>query len=609
MRKLKTARSGGSLMTDLRVLIELAKPRRTILAVAALLSVVATVTDLAQPLVVGWVLDAVGTGRSVWGKVAFLIILFGLGTGFSALQGYLLGRVGEDIVLDLRRKLVRHLLRMPVAEHDLHRIGDLVSRVGADATLLRTVLSSSLTNALAGSLTFVGAVVLMAITDFFLLSVALLCVTVATGIVLLASNKVREASKEAQKSVGALSAALERALSAIRTVKAGGAERREESAISRGAEAAYRAGVRAAKLEAAVWPATGAALQGSFVLVLALAGARLASGAITIGELVTFLLYLLYVVGPLTLVFASFTDLQRGLAALARVREVLDLPAEEKLFGQARHVKALHTASRAIPSQDLPTVSFSSVSFAYENVGRGPGRQVLHELSFVVPKNSHTAIVGPSGAGKSTVFALIERFYEPQVGAIYLDGVNVRELHLDDLRRRIGYVEQNSPVLAGTLRENLLFVNPGATEEELAEALELANLRAFVECLPAGLDTGVGDAGVLLSGGERQRVAIARVLVDKPHLLLLDEATSQLDARSEKQIRDATRRASRKCTVISIAHRLSTVVDADQIIILDKGSVKGMGTHKELLETNPLYQELAISQLIGPSEESEQTSP
>jgi ABC-type multidrug transport system fused ATPase/permease subunit len=244
-----------------------------------------------------------------------------------------------------------------------------------------------------------------------------------------------------------------------------------------------------------------------------------------------------------------------------------------------------------------PVVRFEGVSFGYE-----PGRPVLRDVTFEVPERGLTALVGPSGAGKSTVFSLIERFYEPGAGRVLLDGVDVRELPLNDLRGRIGYVQQDSPVMAGTLRENLLYASPGATEEELREAIGLANLKEFVERLPKGLDTEVGDGGVMLSGGERQRVAIARMLLLKPRLLLLDEVTSQLDARNERALRDAVLAVSRQRAVVAIAHRLSTVVDAARIVVLEGGRVRAVGSHAELLGSDDLYRELVATQLLDAGE-------
>lgn len=585
---MKKKEPGNATKASLRELLAFARPQRMVLAVAFALSIGATATALAQPLVTGSVINAVTDGRPFWNLVVLLVLLFFADALLSGLQGYLLGRSGEGIVFGLRRSLVGHLLRLPVGEHDRHRTGDLLSRVGTDTTLLRTALTDSITNLLGGVLMFVGTVALMMFISPLLFLVALSCVLVATVSVLAISSKVQAASKEAQQSVGKLGAALERALGAIRTVKISGAEEREEKHISTEARSAYEAGVRVAKLEAIVQPVSMISLQASFVLILGIGTARLASGAISLGDLVTFLLLLFYLVGPLLMVFMSVTDLQKGLAAVARVKEILDSPPEP-----SRHTARRELQPRTSPREEAPVVRFRDVTFGYD-----PEHPVLKSASFEVSENTRTALVGPSGAGKSTIFSLLERFYEVDSGAIYLDGTDICQLPLDELRGSIGYVEQDAPVMAGSIRSNLLYAEPDATVWELEEVLDLANLRFFVERLSQGLDTEVGDSGVMLSGGERQRIAIARTLLTRPRLLLLDEVTSQLDTKNELALREAVAQISTRYSVMVIAHRLSTVVDADQIIVLNDGKVSNVGTHEKLVDSDPLYRELATSQLI-----------
>lgn len=573
----------------LRELLAFTKPQRVALGVALALSILATLAALAQPLVTGYVIDSVTNGRPIWGLAALLVSLFVVGAGLSGIQGYVLGKSGEEIVFGLRRSLVGHLLRLPVSAHDRLRIGDLLSRVGNDTTLLRTALTESITSLLGGILTFVGAVALMAYIAPLLFVVALACVLVAAVAVLSISSRIRAASEEAQRNVGRLSAALERALRAIRTVKVSGAEETEEESISSEARAAYKAGVRIAWLEAIAYPSSIVALQASLVLVLGLGTARLASGSLSLGDLATFLLLLFYLIGPLLTVVSSYTDLQEGLAAITRIKEILDSPTEP-----SRTSVPQESNLQSSRTEKEPIVRFENVAFGYV-----AGSPVLRGVSFEVQSFTRTALVGPSGAGKSTVFSLLERFYAVDSGSVVFDGANVNGLPLAGLRGSIGYVEQDAPVMAGSVRSNLLYARPGATEAELEEVIELTNLKAFLEKLPKGLETEVGDSGVMLSGGERQRIAIARTLLARPRLLLLDEVTSQLDTKNELALRDAVAGISDRCTVMIIAHRLSTVVDADRIIVLNEGRVSNVGNHETLLGSDPLYRELATSQLIG----------
>jgi ABC-type multidrug transport system fused ATPase/permease subunit len=392
---------------------------------------------------------------------------------------------------------------------------------------------------------------------------------------------IRAATERAQEAVGRMSAALERALSAIRTVKASRAEARETAHVGGAALDSYRSGLRVARLRALVGPAGQLAVQGSLVLVLAVGGARVASGDMSVGDLVAFLLYLFFLLLPLGTILSSVTELQTALAASTRLREV--------------EPDAAVPAAVAAPLAAPASLEFDAVSFAYPD-----GREALHDVSFTAPRHAMTGIVGPSGAGKTTILSLIERFHEPSSGRIRLDGLDLAGLPREAVRRRIGYVEQEAPVLAGTIRENLSYAAPEAGEADLAEAVRVAGLEGLIARLPEGLDTVVGDHGVTLSGGERQRIAIARALLPRPAILLMDEATSQLDSRTEAALRATMARVARTRTVIVVAHRLSTVVAADRLVVLEAGRVRATGTHEELVEADALYRELASGQLLAP---------
>ncbi len=568
----------------LPALLPYLREHRGTLAVVGGLSLVTAVTALVQPVLVRAVLDGIGASRPVGGTVALLVTLLLTGAALDGFRDYLLQRTAEGLVLTTRRRLARHLLRLPIAEYDARRTGDLLSRVGADTTLLRAVVTSGLFEVVTGAVMVVGATVAMAVLDPLLLGVALCGLAVGMTVAISVSRRVRGLSEQAQARLGEMTSAVERAISATRTIRAGGAEEREAETVNRSAVQAYDAGMRVARLRALIGPAATAATQGAFLLVLGVGGARVAAGAISVGDLVAFVLFLFFLVLPLGRALNAYTQLQTGLGALQRIEEILDLPAETAGDSPAPDAPA---------GAGEPAVALEHVSFGYPG-----GAPVLHEVSFTVPAGSRIALVGPSGAGKSTVLALIERFYETTSGTIRVGGTDIRQLPRDALRRRLGYVEQEAPVLAGTLRDNLLLTVPDADEQRLLAALEQVNLGALATRAPQGLDVQVGEGGVLLSGGERQRLAIARTLLADAPILLLDEPTSNLDARNEAALRDAIAAAAVRRTLIIVAHRLSTVVDSDQIVVLEAGRVVAVGPHEQLLETSPLYRELAAHQLL-----------
>jgi ABC-type multidrug transport system fused ATPase/permease subunit len=556
-----------------------------VLAAIAAISLVATALALVQPLALQRVIDDVGSGSMLTPAITLLVAVTLGEAAFSAVQSYLLQRTAEGVVLGARRMLVAHLFRLPVAEYDRRRAGDLISRVGADTTLLRAVVTSGLFDIVSSVLMFFGAVALMAYVDLLLLLITLAAVIVGAVAVLGLGGAIRRASQRAQSSVGDMTASVERALGAIRTIRAAGATQRETERVGDAAASAYRAGVDMAKLQALVQPIVSLCIQGAFIVVLGYGGYRVATGDMSLGDLVAFLLYLFMLVLPLAQAVHAFTTLQAGLGALDRMQEVMQIPTED-----ADEVSLPPTP---VPTPSAAMLELAGVSFAYDG-----GPPVLDQVSFEVEHGSRTAIVGPSGAGKSTTLALVERFYEPLSGAVRINGVDVSTLPRDEVRRRIAYVEQEAPVLAGSIADNLRLAAPAATDEELLEMLEQVGLSDLVQRTDRGLDTPVGDDGVLLSGGQRQRLAWARVLLASSDLLLLDEPTSSVDSRTEQVLQDTLRAAARERTVLIVAHRLATVADSDRIVVLDGGRITAVGTHEELLSSSSLYRELATHQLL-----------
>lgn len=541
---------------------------------------------LGQPLLIGQLISAVEENREFQTLAIAIIALIVSSALINAFQFYLLYKTGEGVVLSTRKALVARLLRLPIWQYDRRRTGDLVSRVGSDSTLLKAVLTQGLVDALGGLLQFLGAIIVMAFIDPLLLGSTLLVVFVAVGAIAFTGRKIRSATTKAQQKVGQMSASVERALSAIRTIRASRAEERESQEIYKDAEAAYDQGLSIARLSAAVAPIAQVAFNTAFIVVLGLGGLRVATGATTISSLVTFVILLFFMIGPLISAFGAYTSVMGALGALARIQEIMVLDEEES-GSQVEYRQASNTAA----------IEFKEVDFHYP-VEDGEAKQILQRVTFRIERGQRVALVGPSGAGKSTVFSLIERFYEPTDGEIMLDGQNVKEFSRHTLREQLGYVEQDAPVLAGSIRDNLLLGKASASDEELVEVLRQVNLTEVLERDEARLDAEVGESGIMLSGGERQRLAIARALLAKPPILLLDESTSALDGPNEQRMREAIDAVAQDRTLIVIAHRLSTVVDSDQIIVLEHGKVVGIGTHSELVKTTPLYAELAKHQLL-----------
>ena len=574
-----------------RLLLAQIRPYRRTLIGGGVLGFLGGLAGLAEPLVAKFVVDSLGQRWSLLGPIALLTGLLVGGALLNAAGAYLLGRTAESVVLTARQRLVGQMLRLPVGIVDQLKPGDLLSRVTSDTTLLRSVTSSGLVHSFNAAFFLIASIVLMAMLDPVLLGLTLAVLALNGVAVLVVVPRIRRATERGQAAIGGMGSVLERALGAFRTVKASGAEDQEITTVGEAAQRAWRRGVEVAGWTALLEASAGFAVQLSFLAVLGVGGARVASGTLPVSSLIAFLLYLFLLSEPIASLVNGATQLQAGLAAMVRLRGVQQLPMEP----EARPGSALRPSS----SGPAPaSIAFNEVWFRYRQYG-DDSPWVHRDLTFEIPPGGTTAIVGPSGGGKSSIFALLERFYEPQNGTVAVDGQDVRSWPLPELRAMIGYVEQDAPVLAGTLRENLCLATPDAPEDDLNTVIALTRLDDLLERLPNGLDTPIGHRGTTLSGGEQQRIAVARALLRHPRILLLDEATSQLDAVNERALRDLIEVVALTTTVLVVAHRLSTVTSANRILVMDSGRARAIGTHNQLIRSDNLYRRLATTQLLA----------
>ncbi len=574
-------RPGDSWLRRVRELLELIAPQRKSLLVATALLLTGTGSALAQPLLAGRVVrDAVAGETMAW-SLAALVGAYLLHAVVDTGGVYILERSSESVLLTVRDRLAGHLLRLRIPTLESLRVGDLISRVTLDATVVRNAVGTSLVQLLTGTITLVGTVAVMICLDWVLFSIVIVTVGVAAGAMLLVMTRIEVASTRLQDSVGALSADIERALTGLRTVKVNNAEDREHERLTELAGAAFSAGLRAARLKALGNPAMHLAVTGSFVVSLLVGGVRVAHRQMELSDLVSMMLLAMNLLIPVGDLFNGSVELQRALGALRRITSTLELPAEKH-----DDIGPAPTTFENTAQNGVAALEFRNVRFSYGE------RKVLDGVTFSVPAHGHVALVGHSGAGKSTVFSLVSRFYEPDGGDILLSGRSYSQRSRREWRSDISLLEQNAPLLFGSLRDNLTYREPGLSDDELERALKLAGLSDLVARLPRGLDTSVGEHGVLLSGGERQRVALARALIRRPVLMLLDEPTAMLDAETERALHVTIQAVRAECALLVIAHRLSTIREADTVVLLADGRISDTGPHTELLARNPRYRQL-----------------
>ncbi|WP_158716266.1 ABC transporter ATP-binding protein [Blastococcus sp. Marseille-P5729] len=584
-RTRKAAQQPDTLRAAFRAISLHLKPLRVAMAFGLLLLVISAAVGLAQPLAVRFVLDKLAASEPLGTAV---LILVGLVVASALCQGsgtFLMQRAAEDVVLSTRKRLIRKLLSVAVPEMRKAEPGDLMARVTSDTALIRQIALSSLVQLVTGTVMVVGAIVLMILLDWVLFLVTFGVVLVVGLLMGIIMPRIRRSSQQTQKNVGKMGSELERVLGAYTTVKASAAEDEERERLVDRMVKAHDSGIRTALWSSLAALTSTLAIQASFLAVLGFGGYRASTGAMEVPTLIAFLLYAMQLSAPVLQLTQAVSVFQSGRAALERIAEVDSFESEM----DADPGEAPGTAANLGAVDWDPAAQFEQVTFSYPNA-EAPA---LSDFTLTIPERGLTAIVGPSGSGKSSVLRLVEGFYPLDHGRVRVGGRDVVEWDLDELRNAVAYVEQESPTPAADVAGNLTYGLDDVDEQHAQEVLERVGLR---ERFAETKDQTLGHRGATLSGGERQRLALARALLRRPRLLLLDEATSALDAANEAMIRDLVNDVAREISVVVVAHRLSTIRDAGQIIVVENGKIRAHGTHEQLLAVDVLYASLVSAQ-------------
>ncbi len=569
-------------MKDFIHLIVSVNPKKGLFLLGMLFSLITSAASLVVPQLTKTLVDASGTPTFSTSMLVVLILAFVLQLGVGTLGGFLLRYVGESAVKTLRERLWKHLLHLPVSYFDDHKSGESSSRLVNDTSVIKELVTSQFPSFVTGLIQLIGSMIILFLMDWKMAAIMFSAVPLITLIMWPIGKIMSKLGRQLQAATADFNADASEKLSEIRLIKASNGEASEQENGRRNIGAIFTLGVKDAKVSAILQPIMTTAMLGLLVGILGYGAIRVQAGTLTSGALIAFLLYLFNIIAPVTTFAMFFSQVQKAMGATERIQEILDTPLEP-----------IHAAPKA--AIDAAVLRAEQIDFSYD-----PKRPILQNISFEAKPNTVIAFAGPSGGGKSTIFALLERFYEPTSGRLLIGEQPIADIDLQNWRAQIGYVSQDSAVFAGTIRENLQYgLGRTLSEEELWQGLALAYADQFVQEFPEKLETQIGERGVKLSGGQKQRIAIARAFLRDPKLLMLDEATASLDSQSEEKVQRALDHLMEGRTTLVIAHRLSTIVDADQIYFIEKGTITGQGTHAELISNHPLYAAYVNEQMIN----------
>ncbi|KRG13225.1 multidrug ABC transporter permease [Virgibacillus soli] len=552
------------------------------LTMGLITSMITTLAGLVVPLLTKNLVDGFSVSSLSVPLISAIVVAFIVQAVINGISMYLLTAVGQKIVAKLRDSMWGKLIRLPVSYFDKNSSGETVSRVVNDTSIVKDLISQHFPQFVTGIISIIGAITILLVMDWKMTLIMLLSVPLTIVIMIPLGKQMAKISRGLQNETAVFTGHIQQTLGEIRLMKASNAEQNEEQKGLLGIQKLLGYGLKEARIFALIAPIMYLVVMVVIVMIIGYGGMRVASGTMSTGALVAFLLYLFQIIMPITSFATFFTQLQKAKGATERIIDILELPLEEGQEGIEKNISA-------------QPISVQNIAFAYSE-----DEPVLENISFEAHPGEMIAFAGPSGGGKTTMFGLMERFYQPTSGDIYIGDTSIYKLSMKSWRSQIGYVSQESAMMAGTIRENLCYGLENAEaipEERLWEVAKMAYADQFIKAFPQGMNTEVGERGVKLSGGQRQRIAIARAFLRDPKILMMDEATASLDSQSESIVQQALTRLMQGRTTFVIAHRLSTIVDADKILFIENGKITGSGTHQELAHTHPLYREFAEQQL------------